>query len=63
MKKIKTDLISVSDKKNLKQLPRILELFTYIHNNVDCRYDATKHILYGIKFIYDNRINEELEKL
>ena len=50
-------------KKNLKQLPRILELFTYIHNNVDCRYDATKHILYGIKFIYDNRIDEELEKL
>ena len=48
---------------NLKQLPRILELHTYIDNNFDCRYDANIPIWYGIKFIYDNRIDEELEEL
>ena len=48
---------------NLKQIPKANELHTYINNNFDCRYDASKHILYGIKFIYNNRIDEELEEL
>jgi len=48
---------------NLKQIPRANELHTYINNNFDCRYDATNPIWYGIKFIYDNRIDEELEEL